>query len=57
VKVVLFEELGDGFAGNGCNWRIHFYLFFSLLSEGEFTIACCGILFKCVFLKLFSSSF
>jgi hypothetical protein len=27
MKVVLFEELGDGFAGIGCNWRIHFYLF------------------------------
>jgi hypothetical protein len=29
---------------------------FSLLSEGEFLIACRGILFKCVFLKLSSSS-
>jgi hypothetical protein len=53
MKVVLFEDLGDGFAGIGCNWRIHFYLFFSLLSEGEFLIACCGILFKCVFLSFF----
>jgi hypothetical protein len=28
VKVILFEELGDGSAGIGCNWRIHFYLSF-----------------------------
>jgi hypothetical protein len=49
VKVARFEELGDEFAGIGCNWRIHLYLFFSLLSEGEFLIACCGILFNVCF--------
>jgi hypothetical protein len=36
VKVELFEELGDEFAGIGCNWRIHFYLFYLFFLKVSF---------------------